>query len=152
ALVGPVLFNHHLIEVENSPGTTFEHAEAAFISASTLTLATALGASAVTSLAASLILAHRIGTSLGTMSTATAQLAAGRFEARVVPPKVGAEFDELADAFNDMAARLDHNEDMRRRLMADVAHELRTPVATISATVDAIEDGVQELSPQTAEV
>lgn len=152
ALVGPVFFHHHLIEVENSPGTTFEHAEAAFISASTLSLAIALGASAVTSLAASLILARRIGTSLGTMSTAAAQVAAGRFEARVVPPRVGAEFDELADAFNDMAARLDHNEDLRRRLMADVAHELRTPVATISATVDAIEDGVQELSPQTVEV
>lgn len=152
ALVGPVFFHHHLIEVENSPGTTLEHAEAAFISANTLTFAIALGASAVTSLAASLILARRIGTSLGTMSTAAAQVAAGRFEARVAQPRVGAEFDELANAFNDMAARLDHDEDLRRRLMADVAHELRTPVTTISATVDALEDGVQELSPQTVEV
>ena len=36
--------------------------------------------------------------------------------------------------------------------MADVAHELRTPVATITAYVDAIEDGVQELTPETREV
>jgi len=152
ALVGPMFFHHHLTEMETTPGTAFEHAQAAFSSASTLTLTVALSASALTSLAASLILARRIGTSLGTMTTAAAHIAAGRFDARVSRPGVGTEFDELADAFNDMAARLDHDEDLRRRLMADVAHELRTPVSTIAVSLDALEDGVLELTPQTIEV
>lgn len=149
ALVGPVFLERHLVEMQSEPGTAIEHATIALRSASTLTLTVAVGASVATSLIASLVLARRIGASLGAMSSAAASVAAGRLHARVVRPGVGSEFDELADAFNEMAARLDEDEVLRRRLMADVAHELRTPVTTMGATLDAVEDGIAELSPQT---
>lgn len=150
--VGPGLFHRHMAEAEASPGTAVEHAETAFASAAAVMLAVALGVSVLTSLVASVVLARRIGASLGAMSQGAARVAAGDLAARVPRPGIGAEFDGLADSFNTMAARLDRDESLRRRLMADVAHELRTPVATIVASLDAIEDGVEELTPQSAAV
>lgn len=150
--VGPELFHRHMTEAENSPGTVVEHAESAFASASAVTLAVALSAALLTALVATTVLARRIGTSLGSLSAAAGQVAAGRFDIRLTQPHIGTEFDELAVAFNAMSARLDQDEERRRRLMADVAHELRTPVATIAAYIDALEDGVQDLNAQTADV
>ncbi|MBU4337249.1 MAG: HAMP domain-containing protein [Actinobacteria bacterium] len=150
--VGPGLFHRHMAQAENSPGTAVEHAESAFASASAVTLAVALSAALLTALVATIVLARRIGTSLGSLSAAAGQVAAGRFDIRLAQPHIGAEFDELAIAFNAMSARLDQDEGRRRRLMADVAHELRTPVATIAAYIDALEDGVQDLNAQTVDV
>ncbi|WP_444663629.1 sensor histidine kinase [Cellulomonas sp. CW35] len=152
SVVGPALFHQHMAAAHHGPGTAVEHAELAFSSASTVTLAAALGAAAVTALLASTVLARRIGTSLGALSAAAGQVAAGRFDIRLDRPGAGSEFDDLADAFNAMAERLRRDDEQRRRLMSDVAHELRTPVATIVAYVDALEDGVQELDPRTVDV
>lgn len=57
------------------------------------------------------------------------------------------EFGELANSFNSMAASLDSSEQSRRRLFADIAHELRTPLSVIGGTVDAMLDGVYEPNP-----
>ncbi len=48
----------------------------------------------------------------------------------------------LARAFNTMTARLKTQDDLRRQLMADVAHELRTPLAVIQGRLEGILDGV----------
>lgn len=151
-LVGPALFLQHVTESGGASQDAIGHAEEAFRSASTLATTIALGSATVTSVAASVFLARRIGASLRTMAEASTRLAAGRFDTRVTAPGVGAEFDQLARAFNAMADRLDRDEQLRRRLTADVAHELRTPVATIAATVDALDDDVQQLTPATTAV
>ena len=57
------------------------------------------------------------------------------------------EFGELAQSFNSMAASLDNDEQVRRRLLADIAHELRTPLSVIEGTVDAMLDGVYQPNP-----
>jgi signal transduction histidine kinase len=57
------------------------------------------------------------------------------------------EFGDLAKSFNSMAASLDSSEQSRRRLFADIAHELRTPLSVIGGTVDAMIDGVYEPNP-----
>jgi len=55
---------------------------------------------------------------------------------------LGVDFDTLTAAFNAMAARLQTVEDTRRQLLADLGHEMRTPLSTIEGYLDAAEDGI----------
>ncbi len=52
------------------------------------------------------------------------------------------EVGELARAFNAMSQALERNEELRRRMVADVAHELRTPLTNIQGYLEALRDGV----------
>lgn len=52
------------------------------------------------------------------------------------------ELGELADAFNTMAANLAASEGQRRQMVADVAHELRTPLSVMQANLEAMQDGI----------
>ena len=148
--IGPALFHEHMVRagVEDHD-TAVLHAEEAFRSASTIALALALTAAGLASLAVSLLLTRRIGRSLAAVSAAAVRVGGGRYEARVPAPGLGAEFDDLAASFNTMAARLHDGERLRARLLADVAHEVRTPVATISGYLEAVEDGLQPLDAET---
>jgi signal transduction histidine kinase len=55
-----------------------------------------------------------------------------------------ADVRDLARSFNRMAERLETNEEQRRNLLADVAHELRTPLSVIRAHVEGMADGIYE--------
>ena len=83
-----------------------------------------------------------------TIGAASHRLAAGDFKARV---KVTGrdEFGRLADDFNVLALTLQRNEEMRQRMMADVAHELRTPLAIIQGELAALQDGIRQPDPDT---
>lgn len=153
AAVGPGLFHTHMVSAGlGDHDAAVLHAERAFREASTVALAVALGAAAVASVAVSLVLTRRIGRSLAAVSAATARLAAGRYDERVPASALGAEFDELAASVNALAARLQEAERLRARLLADVAHELRTPVATLTGYLEAVEDGVRPLDASTIAV
>jgi signal transduction histidine kinase len=54
----------------------------------------------------------------------------------------GDEIGELTETFNTMASRLEASEQTRKQLMADITHELKTPLTVIGGTVDGIIDGV----------
>jgi len=151
--VGPGLFHEHMVRagLEDHDDAVM-HAERAFRDASAVSLVLALGAAAVASTAVSLVLARRIGRSLAAVATAAARLGAGRYESRVPAAGLGAEFDDLAESFNAMAARLQEAERLRARLLADVAHEVRTPVATIAGYLEAVEDGLQPMDEPTMAV
>jgi signal transduction histidine kinase len=75
------------------------------------------------------------------MSRAARSFAAGNFESRV---KVSGndEVAELAEAFNQMAESLTNLENMRNTFIANVSHDLRTPMTTIAGFIDGIRDGV----------
>ncbi|WP_298458306.1 ATP-binding protein [uncultured Cellulomonas sp.] len=151
--VGPGLFHEHMVRAglqDNDQAVL--HAERAFRDASAVSLALALGAAAIASAGVSVVLARRIGRSLATVSTAAARLGAGQYESRVPAAGLGAEFDDLAASFNTMAARLQDADRLRARLLADVAHEVRTPVATIAGYLEAVQDGVQPLDEATVTV
>lgn len=71
------------------------------------------------------------------MSRAAKSFAAGRFEVRV-PVRGEDEVAELAVAFNNMAESLANLENMRNTFMANVSHDLRTPMTTIAGFIDGI--------------
>jgi len=58
------------------------------------------------------------------------------------------ELGDLAARFNEMADALERQEMLRRSMMADIAHELRTPLAAIRAQVEAVQDGIFEATPE----
>lgn len=86
------------------------------------------------------ILTKRMVTPLQQMSAAAKRFALGDFSYRV---KINSN-DELADlgyAFNDMADALDKLENSRRSFVANVSHELKTPMTSIAGFIDGILDG-----------
>jgi histidine kinase len=82
------------------------------------------------------------------MTAASQRIANGRYEERV---QAGGE-DELAAlarSFNRMAHELAQTEERRRRLIGDVAHELRTPLSGIKGVMEGLQDGVLPAEPET---
>ena len=59
------------------------------------------------------------------------------------------EFHELGEAFNDMAQKLAKNEKVRQTLVADVAHELRTPLSILQGKLESIQEGAIESNEKT---
>ena len=151
--VGPSIFHDHLAQA-GVPHTTTEarHIEEAFASALLISLGVALLAAVAAALAVSWYFSRRVQRSLGQVADAAAQIAAGRYAARVSPPGLGAEFATLADTYNALAQKLAATEASRRRMLADLAHEMRTPLATVDAHLEAVEDGVRTLDSETLSV
>ena len=75
------------------------------------------------------------------MSNAARKFAAGKFNTRV-RVRGRDEVSELAEAFNQMADSLENLEKMRSSFIANVSHDLRTPMTTIAGFIDGIRDGV----------
>src|SRR5579862_9846432 len=103
-------------------------------------LAVAAG-SATAAVFAALVLARSITASLRRLGAASHALAAGELSARA--PGGGArEIADLAASFNAMAAGLEQLFDARRELVAWASHDLRAPIASLQAMLEAIEDGL----------
>lgn len=90
-------------------------------------------------------LARRLTRPLNDLTQATRQMAQGHLNQQV-PPAQG-ELGELAASFNQMAGALAQAEQQRQQLLADVAHELRTPLSIMRGHIEAMLDGVFPLSP-----
>ncbi len=83
------------------------------------------------------------GSVLDELVAQVARVEAGDYTARVEPAgPVPDPVRNLTRGFNTMAARLEADEAQRRSLLADVTHELRTPLAVVQGNVEAILDGV----------
>jgi signal transduction histidine kinase len=85
------------------------------------------------------ILARRISKPIQMLSLAVNRLGKGDFSQRVNINEKG-EVGELANTFNNMADSLEKSENLRRNMVTDVAHELRTPVSNIRGQLEAIQD------------
>ena len=95
-----------------------------------------------------LLITRQLTTPLRSMTVAARRLAAGERHTPLTVP-AEAELGALALAFNTMAADLDHQEQLRRQLVADIAHELRTPLSVLRLQVESLEDGVAQPTAET---
>jgi len=148
--VGPGIFHDHLERagVGHTPTET-DHVEETFGSALLVSLSVALLAAVVAALAVSWYLSRRVQRSIAPVTDAASQIAAGRHDARVPDPGLGGDFATLTRTFNALAERLGAVETTRRRMLADLAHEMPHPLATIDAHLEAVEDGVRDLDRDT---
>lgn len=151
SLLGPMIFHHHMLQTDGSPEVIL-HAERAFSASSTISLGLALLAALVTSILVSAFLTRRISSALHRVQTAAGEIAAGSYTARVPAVGMGTEFDELAQDFNTMAEDLARIETTRTQMLSDLAHEMRTPVATLHGYLDAIAEGVKPADETTVQI
>ncbi len=105
-------------------------------------LAAAAGV-AVLAVAGTALLSRRVLRPIATLTVASRRLGQGDLTGRV-PVLGNDELAELARSFNRMADSLQRGEERQRRLVADVAHELRTPLANLRGYLEALQDGVIE--------
>ncbi len=70
------------------------------------------------------------------------RLEAGERGIRIKVPRSRDELRSLTEAFNNLVAGLERQEAWRRNLVADIAHDLRTPLAVLRSEIEAMQDGV----------
>ncbi len=88
-----------------------------------------------------IIIARSLSAPLGRLAMAARRISHGELDQRV-PVQGADEVADVAGAFNEMAVHLQESETLRRNLVADVAHELRTPLSVIQGNLQAILDDV----------
>jgi histidine kinase len=102
----------------------------------------------VAAVAVSIFVSRRVVTPIRQMMRASRHIAAGHYRERVEVPGED-ELSQLARSFNQMAGTLEQTESMRRELIANVAHELRTPLSSIKGYMEGLIDGVLPAEPGT---
>ncbi|UXY25301.1 sensor histidine kinase [Streptomyces sp. HUAS TT20] len=152
-VVGPPLLRRHLRSAMGavSPHVS-RHLEDAFLAAGSIALGIAIAAFLAAAVAAAVLITRRLSRPLHDLADAADRVTAGDYTARLGPTLLGPEYETLTSAFNTMADALENTERTRRRLLGDVAHELRTPLATIEAYVEGLADGVRILDAHTLDV
>jgi signal transduction histidine kinase len=131
--------------------TTADALNAAFRAALMQALLLAAVLATVAAIGLSLFVSRQIAEPVRRLAAATRRIGAGRYAERVAVPTAdsGDELGELAASFNAMAASLEGTERHRLELVGDVAHELRTPIATLQGYLEGLLDGVVTPSPDT---
>ena len=87
---------------------------------------------------------RRILGPIGALTAAARRMQAGDLDVRV-NVRGRDELAELGAAFNGLAARIAETERLRRQMVSDVAHELRSPVTNLRCTLETIQDGLAPL-------
>jgi histidine kinase len=154
-LVAPASFERHMQEMRQvmgqmGPGMAELEADlfANYRAAVTEALVAALIVALVTAIGVSIFVSRRVVTPIRQMMQASHRIADGHYRERVEVTSQD-ELGELADSFNQMAGTLEHTETMRRDLIANVAHELRTPLSSIKGYMEGLMDGVLPAQPDT---
>ncbi|MEO8273813.1 MAG: ATP-binding protein [Chloroflexota bacterium] len=153
SLVGPGYFAEAM---GHRPGDAAgEQMDSATLAAYGEAIRTALVAALIAAVIAAVVVAiaisARIAGPVTRLASAARRVAAGHYAERV-PSAGGGEIGDLAASFNGMAGSLEATELRRLRLVGDVAHELRTPLATLDGYLEGLEDGVVVADAETLQL
>ena len=114
-----------------------------FSSGHDLTVLFVAVAASTVAIGAALLLGGSIARPLERLRRESSSLAGGDLSARA-PEQGPAELRDLAASFNEMATSLESLFDARRQLVAWASHDLRAPLASMQAMIEALEDGLAE--------
>lgn len=103
----------------------------------------------VVAIIVAVFVARRVAAPITALTTAVAAVEAGHRGVRVNLPDAPGELGTLSTAFDRMATAVEHEDRLRRQLVADVAHEVRTPLTILRATTEGLVDGVLPADPAT---
>jgi len=143
-IIGARTFEQMMIDA----GDTAAHAREMYDASVTSIVLVAFVVASAASIVLSIILARRLAQPLAEVGTAARRVAAGDHSVRV-PRQGPEEIRDLADSFNQMAASLGEQEQVRRDFIANAAHELRTPLTNLQGYLEALRDGVIEADSAT---
>ena len=137
AVVGADVFTALMMEA----GDSAEHARDMYDDSVTTVVIAASIVAVLASVGLAVVLARMLARPLAEIGGAARRIADGDYAARV-PREGPEELASLADSFNQMAASLERQEQMRRDFIANAAHELRTPLTNLQGYLEALRDGV----------
>jgi len=151
--LAPGIFHDHLGQAGiDHNSSQAAHVEQAFTWAIVLAWGLAVALAVLLALVVSWYLTRRVQRSITAVTTSAARIAGGHYDTRLTSPGLGREFDELVVTVNELARRLDATETTRRRMLADLGHEMRTPIATLDSYLEALDDGVRTFDDETRQV
>lgn len=101
----------------------------------------------ILALAFSMLFSSRLTTGLKSLSAAVVELTKHKQNVRVPLDNLSEEMKQLGIAFNELAISLEKEERLRKEFTGDLAHELRTPLATLRSQIEAFQDGIWEPTP-----
>lgn len=154
---GPFLLDRHLASMQetmhNLTPETFRAAMAsdlgdAYRRALSQSMLWGLLVSAAVAGGVGLFVTSRIVSPLRSMQRASQRIASGRYQDRLDAQAPG-EVGDLAGSFNAMAEALEQTERRRVELLANVAHEFKTPLSSLHGYLDGLEDGVFRADSET---
>jgi two-component system, OmpR family, sensor histidine kinase BaeS len=128
---------------EELQGPRLDRARKAWQSLTSRSLVAALLAFVLASIAATVI-TRRITKPLRALSEGARRFAAGERGIRLKTSGRQDEISEVTDAFNALARNLEQQEAWRRALVADIAHDLRTPLSVMRSEIEAMQDGISQ--------
>ncbi len=130
----------------------FDDADLAFINTLNQILLGVMALALVSAFGVAAVMAKRLSAPIARVIETAQMIAKGSYQTKSREKSSIRELNQLIGAINDLAATLEKQEQLRKQLTSDVAHELRTPLATLQSHIEAILDGVWQAEPERLKV
>lgn len=137
-----------MIEIQSRGPFAYTEHEAFFISDMRNILILVTLISLLISLIFAVLVAKKLSAPIVVINDFTTEIAKGRYSSLPLEESGIREIDDLRDSVNELSLQLQRQQEIRNRLSSDIAHEIRTPLTTLKGNIEAMIDGVWEVSEE----